>query len=95
MHAKNESTILVLNNYFNLPSSKYANFKVILSLNGLQTKKNSTIKNHIYLVHKMRYATDETWEYKVGNLYNRRIDGGIEENLVITGDEEEERPTMK
>ena len=34
-------------------------------------------------------------EYKVGNLYNRRIDGGIEENLVITGDEEEERPAMK
>ena len=43
----------------------------------------------------MRYATDETWEYKVSNLYNRRIDGGIEENLVITGDEEEERPAMK
>ena len=43
----------------------------------------------------MRYATDETWEYKVGNLYNRRIDGGIEENLVITDDEEEERQTMK
>ena len=94
MHARNESWILVLNNYFNLPSSKYANFKVILSLNGLQIKK-SIIKNHIYLVHKMRYATDETWEYKVGNLENRRIDGGIEENLVITGDEEEERPVMK
>ena len=43
----------------------------------------------------MRYATDETWEYKVGNLYNRKIDGGIEENLVITGDEQEERPAMK
>ena len=44
----------------------------------------------------MRYATDKIWEYKVGNLYNRRIDGGIEENLVITGgDEEEERPAMK
>ena len=43
----------------------------------------------------MKYATDETWEYKVGNLYNRRIDGGIEENLVITGDEEEERQAMK
>ena len=43
----------------------------------------------------MRYATDEIWEYKVGNLYNRRIDGEIEENLVITGDEEEERPAMK
>ena len=28
MHARNESSILVLNNYFNLPSSKYANFKV-------------------------------------------------------------------
>ena len=42
----------------------------------------------------MRYATDETWEYKVGNLYNQRIDGGIEENLVIIGDEEEERPAM-
>ena len=42
----------------------------------------------------MRYATDETWEYKVSNLYNRRIDGGIEENLVITGDEEEERPAI-
>ena len=53
MHARNESSILVLNNYFNLPSSKYANFKVILSLNGLQIKK-STIKNHIYLVHKMK-----------------------------------------
>ena len=35
------------------------------------------------------------YEYKVGNLYNWRIDGGIEENLVITGDEEEERPAMK
>ena len=67
MHARNESWKLVLNNYFNIPSSKYANFKVILSLNGLQIKK-STIKNHIYLVHKMRYATNETWEYKVGNL---------------------------
>ena len=43
----------------------------------------------------MRYATDETWEYKVGNLYNRRINGGMEENLVITGDEEEERQAMK
>ena len=43
----------------------------------------------------MRYATNETWEYKVGNLYNRRIDGGIEENLVITGDEEEDRQAMK
>ena len=43
MHARNESSILVLNNYFNLPSSKYANFKIILSLNGLQIKK-STIK---------------------------------------------------
>ena len=43
----------------------------------------------------MRYATDEIWEYKVGNLYNRRIDGGIEENLVIIGDEEEERQAMK
>ena len=43
----------------------------------------------------MRYATDETWGYKVGNLYNRRIDGRIEENLVITGDEEEERQAMK
>ena len=39
MHAKIENAILVLNNYFNLPSSKYANFKVILSLNGLQVKK--------------------------------------------------------
>ena len=43
----------------------------------------------------MRYATDETWEYKVGNLYNRRIDEGIEENLMITDDEEEERQAMK
>ena len=43
----------------------------------------------------MRYATDKIWEYKVGNLYNWRIDGGIEENLVITDDEEEERPAMK
>ena len=43
----------------------------------------------------MRYATDETWEYKVSNLYNRRIDEGIKENLVITDDEEEERPAMK
>ena len=68
MHARNESWILVLNNYFNLHSSKYANFKVILSLNGLEIKKKSTIKNYIYLVHKMRYATDETWEYKVGNF---------------------------
>ena len=67
MHARNENSILVLNNYFNVPSSKYENFKVILSLNGLQIKK-SILKNHIYLVHKMRYATDETWEYKVGNL---------------------------
>ena len=39
MYAKNESLILVLNTYFNLPSPKYANFKVILSLNGLQIKK--------------------------------------------------------
>ena len=67
MYARNKSLILDLNNYFNLSSSKYSNFKVILSLNGLQIKK-STIKNHIYLVHKMRYATDEIWEYKVGNL---------------------------
>ena len=59
MHARNESSILVLNNYFNIPSSKYVNFKVILSLNGLQIKKESTIKNHKYLVHKMRYVTDE------------------------------------
>ena len=44
MHARNESSILVFNNYFNLSSSKYANFKMILSLNGLQIKK-STIKN--------------------------------------------------
>ena len=44
MHARNESSILVLNNYFNLPSSKYTNFKVILSLNGLQIKKKSIIK---------------------------------------------------
>ena len=43
----------------------------------------------------MRYATDKIWEYKVGNLYNRRIDGGIEQNLVITGDDEEETPAMK
>ena len=59
IHVRIENSILILNNYFNLPSSKYANFKMILSLNGLQIKK-STIKNHIYLVHKMRYATDET-----------------------------------
>ena len=39
MYARNESLILVLNNYFKLPSSKYANFKMILSLNGLQIKK--------------------------------------------------------
>ena len=58
MHARNESSILVLNNYFNIPSSKYVNFKVILSLNGLQIKKIHH-KNHIYLVHKMRYATNE------------------------------------
>ena len=43
----------------------------------------------------MRYATDKIWEYKVGNLYNQRIDGGIEQNLVITGDDEEETPAMK
>ena len=48
MHARIENSILVLNNYFNLPSSKYANFKVILSLIGLQIKK-SNIKNHIYI----------------------------------------------
>ena len=53
MHARNESWILVLNDYFNHTSSKYANFKVILSLNDLQIKK-TTIKNHIYLVHKMK-----------------------------------------
>ena len=47
MHARNESSILVLNNYFNLPSSKYANFKVILSLNGLQIKKSTIKKPHI------------------------------------------------
>ena len=47
MHARNESSILVLNNYFNLPSSKYANFKVILSLNGLQIKKIYHKKPHI------------------------------------------------
>ena len=54
MHARNENSILVLNNYFNLPSSKYANFKVILSLNGLQIKKIYHKKNHIYLVHKLK-----------------------------------------
>ena len=43
----------------------------------------------------MRYATDETWEYKVGNIYNWRIDGGIKENLMITSEEEQERQTMK
>ena len=43
----------------------------------------------------MRYATDETWEYKVANLYNWRIDGGIKENLVIASDEEQERQAMK
>ena len=48
MHARNESSILVLNNYFNLPSSKYANFKVILSLIGLQIKK-SNIKKTTYI----------------------------------------------
>ena len=47
MHARNESSILVLNNYFNLPSSKYADFKVILSLNGLQIKKSTIKKPHI------------------------------------------------
>ena len=47
MHARNENSILVLNNYFNLPSSKYANFKVILSLNGLQIKKSTTKKPYI------------------------------------------------
>ena len=31
----------------NLPSSKYANFKVILSLNGLQIKKFHHKKPHI------------------------------------------------
>ena len=45
MHARIENSILVLNNYFNLPSSKYANFKVILSLNGLQIKKIYHKKN--------------------------------------------------
>ena len=48
MHARNESLILVLNNYFNLSSSKYANFKVILSLNGLQIKKFHHKKPHIF-----------------------------------------------
>ena len=48
MHARIENSILVLNNYFNLPSSKYANFKVVLSLNGLQIKK-STIKKPTYI----------------------------------------------
>ena len=47
MHAKIENAILVLNNYFNLPSSKYANFKVILSLIGLQIKKSNIKKPHI------------------------------------------------
>ena len=47
MHARNESSILVLNNYFNLPSSKFANFKMILSLNGLQIKKIYHKKPHI------------------------------------------------
>ena len=47
MHARIENSILVLNNYFNLPSFKYANFKVILSLNGLQIKKIYHKKPHI------------------------------------------------
>ena len=47
MHARIENSILVLNNYFNLPSPKYANFKVILSLNGLQIKKIHHKKSHI------------------------------------------------
>ena len=47
MHARIENSILVLNNYFNLPSSKYVNFKVILSLNGLQIKKSTIKKPHI------------------------------------------------
>ena len=47
MHARIENSILVLNNNFNLPSSKYANFKVILSLIGLQIKKTNIKKPHI------------------------------------------------
>ena len=47
MHARIENSILVLNNYFNLPSSKYANFKMILRLNGLQIKKSTIKKPHI------------------------------------------------
>jgi hypothetical protein len=54
MHARIENSILVLNNYFNIPSSKYANFKVILSLIGLQIKKSNIKKPHIYLVHKIK-----------------------------------------
>ena len=39
-------------------------------------------KNHNkepYIFYKMRYDNGEKWEYEIGNLYNWRIDGGIEE----------------
>jgi tryptophanyl-tRNA synthetase len=67
MHTSNERCIVVLMNYFKLPSSKYANYQMILSLNGIQIKK-STIKIHIYLDHEMKYATDKIREVEVGNI---------------------------
>ena len=76
MHARNESSILVLNNYFNLPSSKYANFKVILSLNGLQIKKNPK---------PMKQATEVGIKLQMKHesikLVTFRTDGGMEEIL--------------
>ena len=43
----------------------------------------------------MRYATDETWEYKVVTFRTEESMEESKKNLMITGDEEEDRPAMK